>query len=51
VDISTVALRVARGDEKETQCPGVQLGHLVPARYKYGDLALIAGGVLNEIIK
>jgi hypothetical protein len=48
---STVALRVVRGDEKGTQCPGVYLGHLVPGGYKYGDLALQVGGVPNETVK
>jgi hypothetical protein len=42
---STVALRVVGGDEKKTQCLGVQLGYLVPGGYKYGDLALHVGGV------
>jgi hypothetical protein len=36
---STVALRVVKGDGKETQCLGVQLGQPVPGGYKYGDLA------------
>jgi hypothetical protein len=31
---STVALRVVGGDEKGTQCLGVQLGHPVPEGYK-----------------
>jgi hypothetical protein len=44
-NISTVALRVVRGDGKGTQCPGVYLGHPVPWRYKYGDLALQVGAV------
>jgi hypothetical protein len=43
--ISTVALRVVGGDEKGTQCLGVQLGHPVPGGYKYGDMALHVGGV------
>jgi hypothetical protein len=42
---STVALRVVRGDEKGTQCPGVYLGHPVSGGYKFGDLALQVGGV------
>jgi hypothetical protein len=33
--------RSARGDGKGTQCPG----HPVPGAYKYGHLALQAGGV------
>jgi hypothetical protein len=40
---TTVALRVVRGDRKGTQCPGAYLGHSVPGRYKYGDLALQVG--------
>jgi hypothetical protein len=36
---STIALRVVGGEEKGTQCPGMQLVHLVPGGYKYGDLA------------
>jgi hypothetical protein len=39
---STVALRVIGGDEKGTQCLGVQPGHRVPGGYKYGDLAFQA---------
>jgi hypothetical protein len=34
---STVALRVVGGDEKETRCQGVQLGHPVRRGYKYVD--------------
>jgi hypothetical protein len=45
--ISTVALRVVRGDRKGTQCPGAYLGHPVPGGYKYRDLALQVGGVLR----
>jgi hypothetical protein len=44
---STVALRVAGGDEKGTQCLEVKLGHHIPGGYKYGDLALQVGGVSN----
>jgi hypothetical protein len=44
---STVARRVVGGDEKGTQCLGVKPGHPVPGGYKYGDLALQVGGVLN----
>jgi hypothetical protein len=44
---STLALRVAGGDEKGTQCLGVKLGHPVPVEYKYWDLALQVGGVSN----
>jgi hypothetical protein len=40
---STLALRVIGGDEKGTQCLGVQLDHPVPGVYKYGDLALQVG--------
>jgi hypothetical protein len=40
---STVALRVVGGDEKGTQCLGVELGHPIPGGYKYGDLALRLG--------
>jgi hypothetical protein len=40
-----------RGDEKGTQCPWVHLGHPVPGRYKYGDLALQEGTVSYETIK
>jgi hypothetical protein len=43
----TVALRVVGGNEKVTQCLGVQLDHPVPGGYKYGDLALQVGGVSN----
>jgi hypothetical protein len=42
-DTSTVALRVVGGDEKGTQCLGVQLGRPVPGGYKYDDLALQVG--------
>jgi hypothetical protein len=44
---STVVLRVVGGDEKGTQCLGVQLGHPVPQGYKYGDLAVQVKGVSN----
>jgi hypothetical protein len=44
---STVTLRVVRGDEKGTQWLGIYLGHLVPEGYKYEDLALQLGVVLN----
>jgi hypothetical protein len=27
------------------------MGHLVPGGYKYGDLALQVGGVLDETVK
>jgi hypothetical protein len=40
---STVALRVAEGDEKGTQCLGVQLGHPITGGHKYRDLALQGG--------
>jgi hypothetical protein len=40
---STVALRVVGGDEKGTQCLGVQLDHPIPGGYKYGDLVLRLG--------
>jgi hypothetical protein len=43
----TVVLQVVGGDEKATQYLGVYLGHPVPGGYKYGDLALQVGGVLN----
>jgi hypothetical protein len=45
---STVALRVVGGDEKGTQCLGLQPGHPVPGGYKYGDLALQVGGVSKQ---
>jgi hypothetical protein len=48
---STETLRVVRGDEKGTQCPGVYLGDPVPGEYKYGNLALQVGGVSNETAK
>jgi hypothetical protein len=48
---STPALRVVRGDEKGTQCPGVYLGHPVSGGYKYGDLALQVGRVSDERVK
>jgi hypothetical protein len=44
---STVALRVARGDEKCTQSLGIKLRHPVSGEYKYGDLPLQAEGVSN----
>jgi hypothetical protein len=44
---STVALRVVGDDEKRRQCLGVKLGHPVPGGYKYRDLALPVGEVLN----
>jgi hypothetical protein len=44
---STVAQRVVGGDEKGTQCLGVQLGHPVSGGYKYGNLALQVWGVSN----
>jgi hypothetical protein len=44
---STAALRVVGGDEKGTMCLGIKLGHPVPGGYKYGDLVLQVGGVLN----
>jgi hypothetical protein len=44
---STVALRVAGGDENCTQCLGVKPGHPLPGGYKYGDLALQVGEVSN----
>jgi hypothetical protein len=46
-NISTVALRVVGGDEKGTQCLGMQLGHPVLGGYKYGDLVLQVGGGTN----
>jgi hypothetical protein len=44
---STLALQVVRGDEKGTQCLGLQPSHSVPGGYKYRDLALQVGGVSN----
>jgi hypothetical protein len=44
---STVALRVVGGDENETQCLRVKLGHPAPGAYKYGDLGPQVGGVSN----
>jgi hypothetical protein len=35
----------------QTQCPGLILGHPVPGRYKYGNLALQVGGVSDETVK
>jgi hypothetical protein len=46
-NISTVALRVVGGDEKGTQCLGINPGHPVHGGYKYGDLDLQVGGVSN----
>jgi hypothetical protein len=43
----TVALRVAGGEEKGTQCLGVQLCRPVPGGYIKVDLALQDGGVWN----
>jgi hypothetical protein len=40
---SSVALPVVGGDENGTEC----LGRHVPARYKYGDVALQVEGVSN----
>jgi hypothetical protein len=34
-----------------TQCPGGLLGHPVPGRYKYGNLAFQVEGVSNETVK
>jgi hypothetical protein len=48
---STVALRVVRGDEKGTQCSGVQLGHPVPGGYKYGNLSLQVSGASDETVR
>jgi hypothetical protein len=42
--LSTVALRVVRGEEKRTQCPEFYLGHPVPGTYKSGDLAFQVRG-------
>jgi hypothetical protein len=42
-----IALQIVESDEKGTRCLGVYLGHLVPGRYKYGDLALHVGRVSN----
>jgi hypothetical protein len=39
-NISPEALRVVEGDEKGTQCLGVNLGHPVLGGYKYGVLVL-----------
>jgi hypothetical protein len=46
-NISTVALRVALGDEKGANVRGYNLAHPVPGRYvrKYTDLALQMVGV------
>jgi hypothetical protein len=44
---STVTLRVVGGDEKETQCLGVQLGHPVTGGYRYGGLIFQVWGVSN----
>jgi hypothetical protein len=41
------AVRVIGGDEKGTQCLGVQPDHPVPGGHKYGDLAFQVGGVSN----
>jgi hypothetical protein len=38
-------MQVVRGDGKRTQCPGIYLGHPVPGKYEYGDLAFQVGGV------
>jgi hypothetical protein len=51
LNTSTVALRVVRGEVKGTQCPGVQLEHLVPGGHKYGNLALQVWGVSDETVK
>jgi hypothetical protein len=47
----TVAMRVVRGDNEGTQCPGVKLGYSVPGGYKYGDLAFQVGGVSSEKVE
>jgi hypothetical protein len=44
---STLTLRVVGGEEKGTQCLGISLGHPVPGRYKYEDLAIQVVGVSN----
>jgi hypothetical protein len=43
--------RVVRGNKKGTQCPGVQLGHPVAGRYKYGNLTLQVWGASDETPK
>jgi hypothetical protein len=48
---STVTLQVVGDDEKGTQCLGIKLGNHVPGRYKYGDLALLVGGLESETLK
>jgi hypothetical protein len=45
--LNTSTLQVMGGNEEETQCLEVLPGHPVPGEYKYGDLALKVGGVLN----
>jgi hypothetical protein len=44
-NISNVALRIVRGDEEGTQCPGEILGHPGPGGHIYEDLALKVGRV------
>jgi hypothetical protein len=48
---SSIALRVVGGDEKETCCLGVQLDYSVSGGFKYGNLALQAGGLESWILK
>jgi hypothetical protein len=48
---STVALRVVGGDEKGTQCLGVQLGHSVPGGYNTGTWSPVWGSIESETAK
>jgi hypothetical protein len=50
-NIFIVLLRVVGGDEKGTQCLGVQLGHPVSGECEYWNLALQVGSLESEIVK
>jgi hypothetical protein len=41
---SIIALLVVGGDKNRTQCLGIYMGHPLPVRYKYGNLAHQVGG-------
>jgi hypothetical protein len=45
--MSTVVLQLVGGDEKWTQCLGVQPGQPVPGGYKYWEVVLQVGEVSN----
>jgi hypothetical protein len=47
-NISIVALRIVRGDEKGIQCLGYNQATVFLGGYKYEDLALQVGGSLES---